>query len=96
MFWNMEIDGRMNHGTGVNGTKFTCDQAAQFNSFLHVRHTVNCALTRDGSVSAIAAARDFCSSEARGDFGKHIADLQDLTKACHGGIGPRLMCRHLL
>ncbi len=37
MFWNMEIDGRIDHGTGVNGTNSTCDQAAEFNSFLHVR-----------------------------------------------------------
>ena len=37
MFWNMEIDGRRDHGTGVNGTNVTCDQAAEFNKFLRVR-----------------------------------------------------------
>lgn len=37
MFWNMEIDGRLDHNTGVNGTNRTCDQARAFNEILHVR-----------------------------------------------------------
>ena len=35
MFWNMDIDGHQ----GTNGTNATCNLAAGFNSFLHVRET---------------------------------------------------------